>query len=127
MKVFVFFLLAAALVLSAADGNVSGKWSGAFSLTRPDGTNDDGTAYAVLKQEGGQVTGTAGPDEGHQWTIEKGTITGNKVTFELKSAQDGTFFKCNLVLEGDHLTGPISAVTPNGQTMAAKVDLARVK
>ena len=53
MRLFVFFLLAAALVLSAADGNVSGKWSGSFSLTRPDGTNDDGTAFAVLKQEGG--------------------------------------------------------------------------
>jgi hypothetical protein len=127
MRVFVFFLLAAALVLSAADRNVGGKWSGSFSLTRPDGTNDDGTAYAVLKQEGGQVTGTAGPDEEHQWTIEKGAITGNKVTFEVKSTEDGTIFKCNLVLEGDHLKGPITALAPDGQAMAAKVDFSRVK
>ncbi|MGB9458792.1 MAG: hypothetical protein WCB12_22285 [Bryobacteraceae bacterium] len=127
MRVFVFFLLAAALVLSAANVNVSGKWSGSFSLTRPDGTNDDGTAFAVLKQEGGHVTGTAGPDEEHQWTIAKGAISGNKVTFEVTSDQDGTVFKCNLVLEGDHLKGPVSAVASDGQTMPAKVDFSRVK
>ncbi len=127
MRLFVFFLLAAALVLSAADGNVSGKWSGSFSLTRPDGTNDDGTAFAVLKQEGGRITGTAGPDEEHQWTIEKGAIADSRVTFEVKSDEDGTIFKCNLVLEGDHLKGPITAVAPDGQAMPAKVDFSRVK
>jgi len=127
MKVFVFFLLAAALVLFAADGNVSGKWSGSFTMTRPDGTSEDGTAFAVLKQEGGQITGTAGPDQEHQWTIEKGAIAGNKATFEVKSTEDGTVFKCNLVLEGDHLKGPISAIAPDGQKMDAKVDFSRVK
>jgi len=127
MRVFVFFLLAAALVLSAADVNVNGKWSGAFSITRPDGATDDGTAFAVLKQEGGKIAGTAGPDEEHQWTIEKGAITGNKVAFEVKSTEDGTIFKCNLALEGDHLKGPVVALAPDGQTLAAKVDFSRVK
>jgi hypothetical protein len=127
MKALVFLLLAAALALSAADVNVSGKWSGSFSITRPDGTNDDGTAYAVLKQDGGQLTGTAGPDEDHQWTLDKGTVTGNKVAFEVKSAEDGTIFKCDLVLDGDHLKGPISATAPDGQVLAAKVDFSRVK
>ena len=127
MKVFVFFLLAAALVLFAADGNVSGKWSGSFSITAPDGTNQDGTAFMILKQEGAKITGTGGPDEDRQWTLEKGTINGNKITFEVKSTEDGTVFKCDLVLEGDHLKGPISAVAPDGQSMAAKADLSRVK
>lgn len=127
MRVFLLFLLAAPLVLSAADVNLSGKWSGSFSITRPDGTNDDGTAFAVLKQEGGQITGTAGPDQEHQWTIEKGAIAGNKVTFQVKSTEDGTTFKCDLVLEGDHLKGPVTAVAPDGQTLAAKVDFSRMK
>jgi len=127
MRLFVFLLLAAALVLSAADANLTGKWSGSFTITRPDGTNDDGTAFAVLKQDGAQLTGTAGPDEDHQWTLEKGAIDGNKVTFEVKSAEDGTIFKCDLVLEGDHLKGPVSAVSPDGQALSAKVDFTRVK
>ena len=127
MKLFVMLFLAAALLLSAADSNVTGKWSGSFSLTRPDGTSDDGTAYAVLKQEGAQVSGTAGPDEEHQWTLEKGAVSGNKVTFEVKSTEDGTLFKCALTLEGDHLKGPVTAVAPDGQSMSAKVDFTRVK
>ncbi len=127
MKLFACFLFACALALSAAEVNVNGKWSGSFSLTRPDGTNDDGTAFAVLKQAGGQLTGTAGPDEEHQWTIAKGAISGNKVTFEVTSDQDGTVFKCNLILDGDHLKGPVTAVGPDGQTMNAKADFTRVK
>ena len=127
MRIFVLFLVAAALVLSAADVNVSGKWSGTFSLTKPDGTNDDGTAFAVFKQEGGQISGTAGPDEEHQWTIQKGAISGNNVTFEVKSDEDGTIFKCNLVVDGDHLKGPVTAFAPDGQTMSAKADFSRVK
>src|ERR1035438_10554808 len=83
MKLFVFFLLAVALVLSAADVNVTGKWSGSVNVTQPDGTNEEGTTFAILKQDGGTVTGTAGPDEATQWTIEKGAIAGNKVTLQV--------------------------------------------
>ena len=80
-----------------------GHWSGSFSITAPDGINQDGTAFMILKQEGA------------------------KITFEVKSTEDGTVFKCDLVLDGDHLKGPISAVAPDGQRMAAKADLSRVK
>jgi len=127
MRVFVFLLLAAALVLSAADVNVRGKWSGSFTLMRPDATTDEGTAFAVLKQDGGQITGTAGPDEDHQWTLEKGTLSGNKATFEVKSAEDGTLFKCDLTLDGDHLKGPVTATATDGQVLSAKADFTRVK
>jgi hypothetical protein len=127
MKVFVLFLLAVALVLSAADVNVSGKWSGSANVTQPDGTNQEGTTFAILKQDGGQVTGTAGPDEATQWTIEKGAITGNKVTLEVRDADGATVYKCNLVIEGDHLKGPFTIVTADGQTVAGKLDLSRVK
>jgi len=47
MKLFVFFLLAVALVLSAADVNVTGKWSGSVNVTQPDGTNEEGTTFAI--------------------------------------------------------------------------------
>jgi hypothetical protein len=127
VKALIFFFLAITLALSAADVDVSGKWSGSFILTRPDGTNDDGTAFIILKQESGKVMGTAGPDEEHQWKIDAGAVSGNKVTFEVTSAQDGTRFKCDLVVEGDHIKGPVTVASADGQTASAKVDLSRLK
>jgi hypothetical protein len=127
MKLFVFFLLAVALVLSAADVNVTGKWSGSVNVAQPDGTNQEGTTFAILKQDGGTITGTAGPDEATQWTIEKGAIAGNKVTLQVRDSDGTTTYKCDLVLEGDHLKGPVTIVTGDGQTVAAKLDLSRVK
>src|ERR1035438_7887762 len=123
MKLFVFFLLAVALVLSAADVNVTGKWSGSVNVTQPDGTNEEGTTFAILKQDGGTVTGTAGPDEATQWTIEKGAIAGNKVTLQVRDSDGTTTYKCDLVAEGDHLKGSVTIVTGDGQTVAAKLDL----
>jgi hypothetical protein len=96
-------------------------------MTQPDGTNQEGTTFAIVKQAGGQITGTAGPDEETQWPIIKGAITGNKVTLEVKEPDGATTYKCDLVLEGDHLKGPVTIVTPDGQTVAAKLDLSRVK
>ncbi len=36
-------------------------------------------------------------------------------------------YKCDLVLEGDRLKGPVTIVTADGQTVAAKVDFSRLK
>jgi hypothetical protein len=127
MKALVFSLLATALVLCAAEPNAAGKWSGPYSITLPDGTNDDGAGLAILKQDGGQVTGTIGPDEDNQWKVEKGAIAGNKVTGEATNPSDGNVFKFTLVLAGDRLKGPFTVVTPDGQTWAGKLDLTRAK
>ena len=80
-----------------------------------------------MKQDGGTITGTAGPDEATQWTIEKGAIAGNKVTLQVRDSDGTTTYKCDLVLEGDHLKGSVTIVTGDGQTVAAKLDLSRVK
>jgi len=127
MRGFGIVLFAAALSLAAGGLDLSGKWSGSFVAVAPDGQNHDSGAYAVFKQTGDQLGGTIGPDEGNQWTIEKGSVNGNKVTIEAKSADDGTSFKCDLVLEGDHLKGPIAATRPDGEKMSATLDLTRVK
>jgi hypothetical protein len=127
MKVLIFLVLASALALSATDNNVTGKWSGPTVLARPDGTNEDGSAFAILKQEGSRITGTAGPDETTQWPITKGAIAGDKVTLEVKDADGVTTYKLSLVLEGDHLKGPFTFNTSDGQTVSAKVDFTRVK
>src|SRR5579872_7048633 len=122
-KILVCSLLAAAMALTAAGADITGKWSGSFA---PEGGQSE-SAYAVLKQAGTAVTGTAGPDESQQWPDLKGTIHGDKVTVEVKSPQDGSVYKCELVLAGDHLKGDVTAKTPDGQELKAKMDLARVK
>lgn len=122
-KILVCSFLSVAMALVAAAADVSGKWSG--SLT-PEGGQSNG-AFAVLKQSGSTITGTAGPDEGQQWPDLKGTIRGDKVTVEVKSPEDGTVYKCDLVLMGDHLKGEVSATGSGGQAMKGTMDLARVK
>ncbi|HEY2012847.1 MAG TPA: hypothetical protein VGH38_05065 [Bryobacteraceae bacterium] len=122
-KVLVCSLLAAAMALTAAAADVTGKWTGSFT---PEG-GEAQSAYAVLKQAGTIVTGTAGPNEGDQWPDLKGTIRGDKVTLEVKSAEDGSVYKCDLVLAGDHLKGDVTAKRSDGQEQKAKMDLARVK
>jgi hypothetical protein len=111
-----------ALAFTAAAADVSGKWSG--SVTPENG--DNGTAYVILKQAGATITGSGGPDANNQWPGLKGTIDGNKVTFEVKSTDDGAVYKCSLVLEGDHLNGDVAFTTPDGQSGKGKLNLTRV-
>ena len=122
-RIFVCCFLTAAMALTAAAADVTGRWSGSFT---PE-SGQSNTAYAVLKQAGTSVTGSAGPSEDQQWPDLKGTIKGDKVVVEVKSTSDGTVYKCDLVLAGDHLKGEVSAAAGNGQTLKAKMDLTRVK
>lgn len=122
-RILVCSLLAAMMALAAGAADVSGKWAGSFI---PEG-GQPGSAYAILKQSGTAVTGSAGPDESQQWPGLTGTIKGDKVAVEVKSTGDGTVYKCDLVLEGDHLKGDVAVTTGTGQTLKAKMDIARVK
>jgi hypothetical protein len=121
MKTLVCTLLIALCAIAALAADVSGKWSGTFT---PEG-QDPQPAFIILKQSGDTLTGSGGPDENQQWPMENGKIAGNKVTGDVK-APDGTVYSVVLVLEGDHLKGDITA-TREGQTMKAKMDVARVK
>lgn len=115
-----FLVIAMAFAATAAD--VTGKWSGTFT---PE-SGENGSAFVILKQTGTAITGTGGPDENQQWPDLKGTIHGDKVTLEVKSTSDGTLYKCDLVLAGDHLKGAVLA-TSGGQTLKAAMDVQRVK
>ncbi len=112
------FLLAPSLVASE---DLSGKWSGSFNIT-VDGQTKDDEAYLVLKQNGTELTGTAGPNADKQWAIQKGKVEGNKLTFEVQS--DEPLIKFNLTFEGGRLKGEASA-EHQGMSMKAVVDLTR--
>jgi hypothetical protein len=122
MKAIICMLLLTLLALTASAADISGKWSGTFA---PEG-GDSNPAFAVLKQSGTTLTGTAGPDESQQWPIQNGKIEGNKITLEVK-ADDGTVYKCDLTVTGDNMKGDIAASRPDGNTLKAKMELARVK
>ncbi len=123
-KVFVCLLLLSALVLSAADVNVTGKWTGTFDMTRPGGESRSSAALLVLKQTGTEITGTLGPNDDDQKTIQKGKIEGGKIALEVTDGDRTIQFR--LVVDGDRMTGDAKA-TRDGETQTAKLDVTRAK
>ena len=124
MKVFACFFLLAALALSAAASEVTGKWSGSFNASGPDGETKESTAVFLLKQNGSELTGSVGPNEDEQHQITKGKIEGDKITLEAN--HDGGVIKFELALVEDHIKGDATAMH-DGQSMKAKLDLTRAK
>ena len=124
MKIFACLgiLLLAAMTLSAAD--ISGKWSGSFTVTGAGGESEEQTAFVIFQQKGTELTGSGGPDESQQWPILKGKVEGNRITFEVQS--DGPLYKVDVMLVGDHIKGDVTVVQ-EGHTSKAKVDVTRVK
>jgi hypothetical protein len=115
-------VLLLAPVLMAAD-DLTGKWSGSFVITS-DGGIKDSTAFMDLKQNGAELTGTAGENPDKQWTIQKGKVEGNKITFELQT--DGPVIKFEMTLIDGHLKGEAKA-EHEGKSMKAAIDLQRQK
>jgi len=125
MKILLCCLMLAGLVrIASADVDVSGKWSGSFNVTRPDGETKDDTALLVLKQNGSDITGTAGPNEGEQYPITKGRIDGNRITLEIRD--DEKVIQMELLLADDRLKGEAN-MSHGGETAKAKVDVGRAR
>jgi hypothetical protein len=114
-----FFLL---LVPALAAPDLTGKWSGSFLITGPDGQTKDDMAFMDLKQNGAELTGTAGPSPEQQWAIQKGKVEGNKITFEVQT--DEPLLKFELTLIDGHLKGEAKG-EHEGRTMKATLDLQR--
>lgn len=102
--------------------DVSGKWSGTFDITGPDGDVQHNTAFLILKQNGNVITGSAGPREDKQSEIQEGKLNGAEIDF-LMMGQTRMVF--HLRLEGDHIRGDASTETDDGK-MTAKLDVTRV-
>ena len=124
MKAFKAVLLSMILAAAASAADLSGTWSGTLKITAPDGQAQDDTIHMVLKQDGGKLTGTAGPNAGEQLPIEKGAVDGNSATMEVPIPNGS--FKFAFVLEGDRLKGDV-VMSAGGQTMKAKMDATRAK
>jgi hypothetical protein len=124
MQLLKVMALALMLVLVASAADVTGTWTGTFVVTTPDGKTQDDSVHMVLKQEGGKITGTAGPAADEQMPIQKGTIEGTKIAIEV-AVPNGSF-KFDLTLDADHLKGDVTA-TNGTDVMKAKMDATRAK
>ena len=115
-------LLFSALALSAAE--LTGNWSGSFDFTTPDGENRSDSAYMSLKQNGDEVTGTAGPNADKQWAVQKGKLVGQKLTFEVRT-EDGDLLLFDLTFDGATIQGDVKGTSSEGEHRSAKVNLKR--
>jgi len=120
----------AVLLLTAAPAqsqvtNLTGKWTGTFTRTAPDGGTQTINFMFDLTQKGKVVTGTVGPNAERQWPIEKGAVVGSKVTFRVQQP-DGPMRTFTLQLVKDRLQGEMLAEL-KGQSFTAKVDAGRAK
>jgi hypothetical protein len=122
MRKLLCSLLFSALALGAAE--VTGKWSGSFDITNSDGETKADTAYMSLKQDAGEVTGTAGPNAEKQWTIRKGKLDGQKLTFEVLM-EDGGVLVFDLTFDGSSIQGDVKGTGSGGEQMSAKTNLKR--
>ena len=127
MKTLICFLLLTTLAFTAAAADLTGKWKGKFDITTPDGNTNADEAYMDLKQEGATVTGTAGPNEGQQWTIRNGKLEAGKLTFDVVMEENGEQGKLvfDLVFDGDSIRGSAAGTGHDGEKMSAKLDLKR--
>ena len=122
---FAFLLL---LVPALAAEDFSGKWSGTFKGTAPDGTEMTENVLLILTHKGADLTGTAGPTADSQWKILNGKVDGDKVAFDVRGgdSENGPLLKFTMTFADGHLKGDIAA-SRGEEKMAAKVDVTRVK
>lgn len=104
---------------------LSGKWTGTLTRTAPDGRTQSIDWMSNLTQKGKVLTGTTGPNAERQWSIEKGVVDGEKVTFQVQQPE-GPMRTFTLTLVKGRLQGDMRAEL-KGQSFDAKVDLERAK
>ena len=122
MRTLLVCALLSGVTLHAAE--LTGKWSGSFDITNEQGETKADTAYMDLKETGGAVTGTAGPDSEKQWSLRKGKLDGQKLTFEVVM-DDGGALTFELTFDGTSIQGSCKGIGNGGEKLSAKVNLKR--
>lgn len=127
MKILVAIavLLGTMAPAQAQTTGLTGKWTGTLTRTAPDGRTQSIDWICILTQKEKALAGTTGPNAERQWPIEKGTVAGEKVTFQVQQP-DGPMRTFTLTLVKDRLQGEMLAEL-KGQSFTAKVDVGRDK
>jgi hypothetical protein len=112
-------IVALLTVVGASAADFSGRWSG----SSPD-DKSVGTIYAVLKQDGMMLTGSAGPNESRQFPITTGKVDGDRLTFEAKMG--GGRMRFDLTAAGSELKGTMRIIEDDNHTDSANIVLTRI-
>jgi uncharacterized protein (TIGR03435 family) len=105
-RILLLALFPALGLLRAAD--VSGAWSGSYYA---------GPIYLILKQEGTEVTGTAGPNATQQMLkLQAGKMAGDQLTFKVGPLD------VTLRLQGDDLTGELKEPNDTAPIVLTRVE-----
>lgn len=123
MRKIPVFMLALSAIVHAAD--VTGTWSGPMEMKRGEETKAD-SAYLVLKQAGGEITGTIGPNADKRLQITKGTADGDNVYIEAIVEGENKLV-LRLKVDGDKLTGDLKAEGPTAPPLSGKMTLSKEK
>jgi hypothetical protein len=124
MKLLSLMFLTLVLTITATAADVTGKWSGTFAVTNPDGSaGEPNPAVMILKQTGSTISGTAGTSEAEQFPIDNAKIDGNKISGTV-NPNDGATYVVTMTVNGDRMAGELT-VTQGGQTIKGKIELKR--
>jgi hypothetical protein len=88
-------------LLTGAVADVTGRWEGKISGTRPDGSPHDDTALLILTQKGSTVTGTVGGSDTDQHPIVSATAEGTTLKISAKHAENGREYQLVLTISSD--------------------------
>ncbi len=92
-------------LFTAAD--VSGTWAGSIDVRTTGGESNRVAIYLHLNQAGTEVTGTFGPTPHQQYRIEKGTINGDVVTFQVAAPTRVVSVRLK-ILHGGRMQGDVA-------------------
>ena len=111
-------LLGASMVFAAwlIAADVDGRWKG--KLVTSDGYSP---ILLFLKQDGGVLKGTGGPDGLNQSPLENGKVSGDKLVFDITPGRSATLH-FELTASGADLNGT-AKVRRNGQVVISTVTL----
>lgn len=107
------------LLTPAFASDISGKWSGSSQ-----DSSGPGNVYAILKQDGTNLSGSAGPSESHQFPITTGKVDGDHVTFDVKMR--GGMIRFDVTGGMSELKGTMRIDENGGHTAHSSVILKRV-
>ena len=117
-----FAVAALALAFTvAAPADVTGKWEGKISITRPDGSAGEDTALLILEQKGTALTGSVGGNESDRHPITSGTVDGNKVSITAKNRNNQGEIKLELTVDGEDMKGTLMIGERSAQLSAKRV------
>ncbi len=112
------------MVLAASD--ISGKWVGTIEVADDSsGTTINTPVRAEFQQKSNSLSGRIGrKEEDQSEAIRNGKVEGDKIRFEVISAETTGTVKFNLRLEGDRIEGQMQGALDSGP-ITGKVHLVR--